>query len=42
MYFLYFGETKNFKATFDQVNDNQDVKYYNFKRGSQASSFFIP
>ena len=27
----YFGETKNFKATFDQVNDNQDVKYYNFK-----------
>jgi hypothetical protein len=33
----YFGETKNFKATFDQENDNQDVKYYNFKPVNSSS-----
>jgi hypothetical protein len=27
----YFNETKNFKSNFDEVNDNQDIKYYNFK-----------
>jgi len=27
----YFNETKSFKANFDPINDNQDIKYYNFK-----------
>jgi hypothetical protein len=27
----YFSETKNFKSNFDKVNENQDIKYYNFK-----------
>jgi hypothetical protein len=27
----YFSETKSFKSNFDLVNDNQEVKYYNFK-----------
>jgi hypothetical protein len=27
----YFNETKSFKANFDQVNENQEIKYYNFK-----------
>ena len=27
----YFNETKSFKSNFDEINDNQEIKYYNFK-----------